>query len=1215
MDLGPRAELDFSTYIAERTQHFTGREWIVAEIERWRADPDAPRTFLLTGDPGIGKTAFAAHLVRDRPAWLAAWHFCSATRGGWIDPVECARSLAQQLAVRCLAFREALVHREGERVCGEVSIGTQLGGLAVGVLIERFEAAGVEDAFNRLVRAPLWELEAAGQAPDLTLLVDGLDESLAYSGAVSIADLLSRSADLPRFVRWLLTSRDERRVLRLWEGVPHFRIHAEGERNLDDVRRFVGRRLEEVLGHGGASPGDGLVDRVTAKSAGNFLYVSHLMETLARQPGALEELEELPEGLDGVYRAFLSHRDIGRDPVRWETRYLPVLSVLAVAREPLSEERIAALAERSRQEAAGDLRDLWQSFTDFLLDRGRARDYWIDARDAHHRMVAGYLGPDLHWPMRDPQRLDGYALRHLAVHLAEAGLEEVLFDLVDDPAWAWRKLELDPSGRALAADVECALDAAGLEGRQGVARLIACSLLYAALAERVSAIPPEALATLVKLGEVQRALDMAGLLSSAASRAQALGAIARALETRGAKVRDIWQQAVAAADSVGNARTAASVYLSLARNLVEGGEEPELAEATLRRAERACEKLAIQGSLALWLELAALWGALGKVAASDAVFGRACREAETVREVSVYVNRSFDHEPDFGWEKRTGDLRQELLREAVPLLARLAEPEVRARWKECLRQVLEGTSAFDEISDVREALQDDQTSPGSPGSGGPSGLLLPPQHVEALRSVAKEQRIPWSLANAAMSLAATTRPEADHWAAARAQEAARAVRSVRPGFPVYPAQKAVVLTACAAALERVGDSAGAHHYLEEVEEVATQAGGAYLQARLAGAWYEAGEPKRALGLLARASRTAGLHGWSSSREETFKALRNCASSPGPHPQLSPKERSSRTELPEPLSSALESARRIERNDGRADQLVTLARRAAEEAPGDRSEALLEEILGCAETLWAREDKGRVQGAVSVELQRLGVHTRAWEVASWIEHNNLRVDTICELLRKSRAQESREALVQRAQAARALLEDLWAAAEKVRGLAVLASTLAWAGSAVQARDLLEQAAVLAGSLLREGHESSGLLARSLGKLIVQGHASEALDILTRVTPALGFERSSVLISLGETALTAGDEESYRRLLAFVDEEPPSYPSPLVNMGKSVEISEKEALIRIRTAFGAARFQGTDAVWRHMRALAKLLQALDPEIAMRLEHRVDAVEAVVAAIRSG
>ena len=55
--------LDFSGYIAERTRDFVGREWVFQAIDDWLGDSGGARVFLLTGEPGCGKTAIAARLV------------------------------------------------------------------------------------------------------------------------------------------------------------------------------------------------------------------------------------------------------------------------------------------------------------------------------------------------------------------------------------------------------------------------------------------------------------------------------------------------------------------------------------------------------------------------------------------------------------------------------------------------------------------------------------------------------------------------------------------------------------------------------------------------------------------------------------------------------------------------------------------------------------------------------------------------------------------------------------------------------------------------------------------------------------------------------------------------------------------------------------------------------------------------------------------------
>jgi hypothetical protein len=53
-----------TNFIAGRTEHFTGRDWVFQSIDRWLADPAGSRAFLLVGDPGAGKSAILARLVR-----------------------------------------------------------------------------------------------------------------------------------------------------------------------------------------------------------------------------------------------------------------------------------------------------------------------------------------------------------------------------------------------------------------------------------------------------------------------------------------------------------------------------------------------------------------------------------------------------------------------------------------------------------------------------------------------------------------------------------------------------------------------------------------------------------------------------------------------------------------------------------------------------------------------------------------------------------------------------------------------------------------------------------------------------------------------------------------------------------------------------------------------------------------------------------------------
>ena len=124
--------LDFTSYLAERTDDFTGREWLFDAVAAWYADPGSERCFLLTGEPGAGKTAAAAYLA-STANFLDAVHFCSAHDRRWINPRTFAESVSRQVAARHPAFAAALASRSAPNVTIQQTVeGANIGGF-VGV--------------------------------------------------------------------------------------------------------------------------------------------------------------------------------------------------------------------------------------------------------------------------------------------------------------------------------------------------------------------------------------------------------------------------------------------------------------------------------------------------------------------------------------------------------------------------------------------------------------------------------------------------------------------------------------------------------------------------------------------------------------------------------------------------------------------------------------------------------------------------------------------------------------------------------------------------------------------------------------------------------------------------------------------------------------------------------------------------------------------------
>jgi len=251
--------LDFSAFIDDRTKDFTGREWVFIEIDHWLASGDAPRAFLLTGSPGSGKTAVVARLVQMSLGevasdpyphvgldLLAYFHFCQANSDATLNPLRFIEGLSSTLANRYAVFREALL-KTGDRditINATQSVTTAAGGSQVqNVVINelRIGALSARSAFDRVVRGPLEVLYASGFDQPVVVPVDSLDEALTFPGDENLVTLLRSASDLPHLVRFVLTSRPDKRVTAAL-GERTLDLIDDAPADVDDVRTYAETR-------------------------------------------------------------------------------------------------------------------------------------------------------------------------------------------------------------------------------------------------------------------------------------------------------------------------------------------------------------------------------------------------------------------------------------------------------------------------------------------------------------------------------------------------------------------------------------------------------------------------------------------------------------------------------------------------------------------------------------------------------------------------------------------------------------------------------------------------------------------------------------------------------------------------------------------------------------------------------------------------------------
>lgn len=443
--------LDFSELITDRTRHFTGREWVFDRVSEWLGEAAGTRVFLLCGGPGTGKTAIAARIAQMSlgqapshgllmPDALVHHHFCQAGRDSTLAPLGFVQSLSSALATRFPGFHDALQAQHSSQivinapvdVAGSVAPGATVTGANIRQVNIEFRGGDARAMFDEAVRRPLLALCGPGWSEPIVVLVDSLDEALSFSADASIVHLLRLLGDFPQPVRFLLTSRaNNPRILELVGAAARLDLIADAPGGVEaEVQTYARARLARLPEPERTT----LAANVAKRSRGNFLYAYHVLNELVEAPPGTGSghLDDLPDGLDEVYRSWLARVGADSQSPLWRDVYRPLLGLTAVARgDGLTQAQLAGITGLGRARIDDALavcrpylvggespgrpyRIYHQSFREFLLTDSA---YGVYPAEQHAGIAQWLL--QLHgrsWGKCE----DEYALRYAPAHLAEA---------------------------------------------------------------------------------------------------------------------------------------------------------------------------------------------------------------------------------------------------------------------------------------------------------------------------------------------------------------------------------------------------------------------------------------------------------------------------------------------------------------------------------------------------------------------------------------------------------------------------------------------------------------------------------------------------------------------------------------------------------------------------------------------------------------------------
>ena len=385
------------------------RTEILNEIVDWinNNDAAAPRIFWLSGQAGKGKSAIAHTIaLHAHNVGILGSCFCfSRVRQHEELHMKLFPTIAHGLAGRDLRVRLRLDEVVSKNYSSKKS-------------------PNVMEEWKRFILEPLSRLEGSFTG-NIVIVIDALDESGTERTRAAILYVLATyGAELPANVRILLTSRplsDIRRAL----NIDQHTILARSLDDIDtastihDIHLYASTRLKSL--------GDAFSDQdfqtLAAKSDGVFEWVRLACDFVSLRNGgmpkkAFEEIMSHTPGsgrtlLDEMYTTFL--KDLIRGPdlearrvvffsvmrqILWLKEPLPI-SALNLLRDefPRRDDRypvnfvldfMASLLAGITNEST-PIRPLHASFYDFLLDRRRSREFFVEQHDVHHDLAVASL--------------------------------------------------------------------------------------------------------------------------------------------------------------------------------------------------------------------------------------------------------------------------------------------------------------------------------------------------------------------------------------------------------------------------------------------------------------------------------------------------------------------------------------------------------------------------------------------------------------------------------------------------------------------------------------------------------------------------------------------------------------------------------------------------------------------------------------------------------
>ncbi|KAG8731440.1 hypothetical protein FRC11_004165 [Ceratobasidium sp. 423] len=362
----------------------------------------SPNFIWISGRAGMGKSAVATSLCellapKQGSSALVSF-FCKRDDPNRRDPLRLINTVVYGLCDRCPLY-----------------------GKAVAAIIEGNAEActsHLQSRYEKLVWQPLEQLKAREEPKQVVIVIDALDECGTNESRTHVLECLRAMAALAPWVKVIVTSRPNDDICRFFEKSPSTSltkrdIHAYSA--TDDIRDFVRVQLQDVDFEVG-KPLDH-VDWICNQAGELFIWAAtacNFIRDTYDHDGRMEELKNSHAALsdlDALYTTVITS-GVTRQNVSDKTLVRQCIGAILAAskRTPLSADALGELLKGAMRPSilkkvvkslgpvlyidnnlGGAIRFYHPSFADYVLDKDRACDLWIDPNSLNTLMASGCL--------------------------------------------------------------------------------------------------------------------------------------------------------------------------------------------------------------------------------------------------------------------------------------------------------------------------------------------------------------------------------------------------------------------------------------------------------------------------------------------------------------------------------------------------------------------------------------------------------------------------------------------------------------------------------------------------------------------------------------------------------------------------------------------------------------------------------------------------------